>query len=464
MIDAGLKEQLMSALQDGVSRVNRGTSPNQALAKAAEDADFNVEQTRRLCELFNTARTLHHFEKNKDCKEASFDLAESNIVLGIMFDAPECAEKLAADFYDYSEYEHRDPASHSDLDDDLFGMAKAASEDYLDIEAQAGRAYRTYDTQMRMAGHLRDEARQAAGLAVDLFAKTAQDIRYAEDAGEHRYGLFLHLRPGAPARLDPHFSRPVEVTSTKYAHVVDSGLVKPWLDSFDRAENLMFKAASAESLADEVEKEARDFREQFEHIVSGDLLKRADDKKKDDKKDKEKKPDEDFFGEIDPFSLQWSAPFSSAARGATHGAGALIEGAGQFADPIVKGTQASIGDKLKELVSAAGQATALQRAIENSDSSAALDNTQREILLTEVMATDPYIRDADPEAVVAAYNNLLETAPGIALRRGAVIAYLRAALHSGDSGALDQYTAKGYQDLEKIDRQLAGKLPIDPKA
>ena len=85
MIDEGFKQQLLDALQSAVANVNGGDSGNAAVAKAASAADFNREQTSRLCELFNTARTIYHFEHHPEEKTAEFALVDKAEVLKAVF-------------------------------------------------------------------------------------------------------------------------------------------------------------------------------------------------------------------------------------------------------------------------------------------------------------------------------------------------------------------------------------------
>jgi len=462
MIDTQLKDRLMSALRDGVSRVNHGSDPDSALAKAASDANFNVEQTRRLCELFNTARTLHHFEKHADCKDAEFPLADSDVVLGIMFDEPEVADKLAEELYDYSEYERRDPARMEDEDDDLFGVRKVA-EPLLDIEQQAARAYRIYDTQMSLAAQLRSEASQAESIATDAFAKLAMEVRYADDNGDvTRYGLLAHMRPAASERLSVHFDRPVEVPAVKVAKVVDASSISAWLREFDNAEDLMFKSASARTLADDVEKEAIEFREAFENIASGGLAKSANKEK--DPTNKEKDPSQDFFGDLPekPFSPGMSADNARVARtgaglvgGATELAGHGAAGFGKLINPAAKRVTKPFGGYFDELLSSGIGSYADAREKENATSSAALANRQREMLITELLVTDPFISEADPDAVIAGYNTLTQLAPDLSRNKEVVRAILRQMAHSG---ALSTFDADSIVKLEKTMREITGKL------
>jgi len=460
MMDPVLKDRLMSALEDGVGRVNAGSDPNAALAKAAESADFNIEQTRRLCELFNTARTLNHFEKNKDCKEAAFDLADSAVVLGIMFDEPAVSDKLAEDMYDYSEYERRDPAAMEDVVDDLFGVGKQASPS-RHIDNVTADAYRTYEVQRSMSNQLASESEQATELAVSLYSKVASALRQADEYGAGgNYALFTHLRKTAAGRLGPHMPVGFKPATVKFAAVVESYPVKPWLALFDRAEDLMFKAAAARALAYQVRNEAEAFRTEFENTLGGDIVKRAAKPG-----DPPPAPKKDWLGEIEePGTLGFNLPGSAATpiRG-TLGAGQALAGGatgafGSISKPIIDKAQGGVSKYLDSLIGLGQEAHTINSERANATSSANLANKQREILLTELMANDPFISEADPDAVADGYATLMQLAPDLSLNKEVVRAILRQMAHSG---ALSTFDADSITKLEKTMREISGRLKTD---
>ena len=66
------KDRLVSALHESVGYFNQDNDPNAAVAKAAASNDFNIDQTRRLVEMFNTARTLYHYKSASDRTPCGF--------------------------------------------------------------------------------------------------------------------------------------------------------------------------------------------------------------------------------------------------------------------------------------------------------------------------------------------------------------------------------------------------------
>jgi len=478
----------MEALEQSVALVNQGSDPNSALAKTASESGFNVEQTRRLSELFNTARTLHHFETNKTEKSASFAIADSDVVLGIMFDDDQSADKYAEEFYDYSEYDQRDPARTDDLDD-LFGVGKQA-EDLVDIEGQSRRAYRVYDTQISMADQLRSEANQATSIAVDSLSKLAESI-WDRDSPED-YALFLHIRPQAAEKVAVHLPENFKPATVKFASIVDSGPVDSWVATYDEADALMFKAAAALTLAEDVVKEATDFCKEFEGIVMPKITKSAagfdinsylneqqskakeKSKKKDSKpkaKDAEKnvvvidgkakdkaepKPKKDWAGVIseDPLSLNLPELEAGAVRGTAGLAGKTLNTLGAPASFATKKVKEHVDTSLANLLAGAANARDKKHEYANANSSAELGNAQREIILSELMVTDPFISE-DPDAVVSGYTTLMQLAPELSLNKEVTRAILRQMAHEG---TLDTFSAKSIADLEKVVRSLGGRL------
>ena len=92
-ITGGFKDRLMDTLHGAVKHFNETGDPNQAVVKAARDADFNPEQTTRLVEAFNTARTLFHYKSASD-RTSSFALADAGAVLTDLFERQEPAARV----------------------------------------------------------------------------------------------------------------------------------------------------------------------------------------------------------------------------------------------------------------------------------------------------------------------------------------------------------------------------------
>ena len=73
-------------------------------------------------------------------------------------------------------------------------------------------------------------------------------------------------------------------------------------------------------------------------------------------------------------------------------------------------------------------------------------NVRRSILLADLMANDPIIRDADPNTVTEAYKTMIMTSPRVSLDKAQVRAFLRASVNSV---AISPNDAKVIADVDK---------------
>ena len=73
-------------------------------------------------------------------------------------------------------------------------------------------------------------------------------------------------------------------------------------------------------------------------------------------------------------------------------------------------------------------------------------NVRRSILLADLMANDPIIRDADPNVVTEAYKTMVMTSPRVSLDKAQVRAFLRSSVNSV---AISPNDAKVIADVDK---------------
>ena len=79
-----VKEKLKKSLEDAVGYYNGGMSADDAIVKAASDNDLTADQTDRVVESFNTAKTINYFDKNAGDRTGKFDLAnKKNVTLAL---------------------------------------------------------------------------------------------------------------------------------------------------------------------------------------------------------------------------------------------------------------------------------------------------------------------------------------------------------------------------------------------
>lgn len=89
-----IKEKLKKALANAVEYYNSGIGANAAIAKTASAYDFNQDQTDRLCELFNTAAALNQ-EKSASDPTGACELADKTEVAKMLVSDGDMAKKAS---------------------------------------------------------------------------------------------------------------------------------------------------------------------------------------------------------------------------------------------------------------------------------------------------------------------------------------------------------------------------------
>lgn len=134
-----IKEKLKSALTDAVEYYNSGLSANESIVKSAEKHDLTVDQTDRVVESFNTAKTINFFDKNASSRTESFDLAnKKDVTLALFGDKKDITEKKAsieAHSFDSSFYAAEPDTSYNRSN--IFVEKRASFLDTLAKEAEA---------------------------------------------------------------------------------------------------------------------------------------------------------------------------------------------------------------------------------------------------------------------------------------------------------------------------------------
>lgn len=131
-MDPVFQSELMTALSAAVTHMNNGSEPTTAVVKAAEEADFNLEQARRLGEKVNALTTLHQYGRVGE-KTAAPALADLDDVERRMIELrpAACAEKVASaeipepGFYDITPVHHTAAGLEKIADSAISGLASA---------------------------------------------------------------------------------------------------------------------------------------------------------------------------------------------------------------------------------------------------------------------------------------------------------------------------------------------------
>lgn len=465
MIASDFKDKLMSALQDSVEHLNSGMPPNESVAKAASDADFNTEQTRRLCETFNTARTIYHFQSKPDEKDASFPLADQDEVLGIIYAAPTKSAVNNDIFHDYSAYEVREVmAKAAQEDTPLYPAAETTELGAMNdmtrqamVNENARRVSRILDTQNGLADGADSEANQSDILADTKIAKLAAEIRmHCELHGFDKYARFLGVQANMPnthapflAMLASYMPSLQKIAASKDKVIDDRDLVA-WNRVAHEITDMKQAAANLRAVAADVRKEAAAYQQQFE-----DLFKTASERK------------EGIFDDI------LRGDIKAAGKSKPNAFFSLSTlGFGGAEEPKSKSTSnvesqigavndiASVATKPPAAMAMSAIGAALKPRTNTGQMMERLKNQQREVLMQDLITNDPYISEADPQMVANIYQQLAQLSPEVSTNKEVVRAILRQGIHSA---AISPYDASAMVDLEKTIREVAGTLPLRKK-
>lgn len=92
------ERKIVTAFEAAVQYANAGSSPDDAIIKAASEAKLPMQAVQRICEAFNTSKTLAHFKKTAGADRAeSFPIADTVAILQALWPKePETPAKKAA--------------------------------------------------------------------------------------------------------------------------------------------------------------------------------------------------------------------------------------------------------------------------------------------------------------------------------------------------------------------------------
>ena len=455
------KERLITALHSAVSSFNETNDPNASVIKAAQDNDFNVDQTTRLVETFNTARTIYHYKSAGDRTEP-FSLADSSVVIPAMFKSlPDTKKAVSAD-HDYSDYDLREVDYRGQMiikaADGLNEDAAVVSREYHDIsmDTLSDRAMDIVHVNRDLASTARDEASMCGNKAAEALNKLASAISLGyEDVCQDQYnrlmaGYLTEASPLTKEQYGPVMSKLASFVPAwldtgsrgiKLGSVIDDRDLSKYIMLVKEAKHWLEEEASMLAIADQLDKEATAFEEEW-YAAAGiveekqaevkselsDLVKVSQTLPKTDNPDKvQSTPDKKKY---EPGMI-----LSGLSKGISGGIG------GATTDTISSG--------LNQMLSGPAER-------ENKALSDELKNVQRQLVLEDLMVTDPVLSEEPPHKILAAYKALLSLSPEVAANKEVVRAILRQSVHSM---AISPYEAQTWTDLEKTIQQVTGKSP-----
>ncbi len=473
---SGIKDKLMGALHSAVANFNEDGDPNGAVTKAAQAHEFNSDQTARLVEMFNSARTIYHYKTAQD-RTNTFALADPNVVIPAYYEEAEkqAAVKsgLHASYLDYDrpevDYRENMLVKAGGAHDDVEFKAPTDHTD-MSLDTMGKRAHDMIATQKNLAEHARHEAGAAGTQAGLVLSKLARDLAvgYEEVCIERWQKLAAaHLHSGsedAPvirklAEFLPEWLRDtVDLAKAAEALVDDRGLEA---EEAQVKEARFWMEAEAQMLAysDTLSKEAGDFHADFTALITNEFPAQREANLS------------DFLSKVGATTVTTSRKETGVEPlfgfGEQFGMEPFDRDTKSVSEPVVgKAITDAIGEGVKKPLAdhvSTGVEALLTGPTERNNAalSERLRNVQRQVMLEDLMMNDAVLADEDPDVVANAYSTILRIAPEVSGHKEVVRAILRTAVHAV---AIGPYDAKDYVDLEKELLSITGRLPARPEA
>ena len=446
-IGDSFKERLMGALHSAVGHFNEGMRPDDAVVKAASDLDFNPDQTNALIAAFNTARTIYHYKTASD-RTVNFELADPAVVMQRFYAArPEV--RKAASVGTYGQYDEREIDYRDNMEVEKGGAHQLAVSvtDYpdQDLDALGRSAMKMARVYHQLADTTRDEGRIAGLKAQEIVQKVAAALQYGwEDVVRDRYGRVLAAY-AKQAGWEPVMER-LQACMPAWLHkqaaaecrVVQDADLSPVREALKEAR--VWMEAEAEMLATSgvMDKIASDM--EIEWLAAANL--------------KVAEAPEASLSDFLKVGAEPKAPPKGPAAPKKPSGDFLSQG---IASGLADGVKGTVGKQLESGLDAALNAP---QERENKAMSDRLRNVQRQIMLEDLISTDPVLSDESPDVVTKAYQSIMSIAPDLSANKEIVRAILRQAVHSV---AVSPYEAQTWAQLEKDIRTIAGKMPTPAK-
>lgn len=436
-------DDLMDALRKSVEYYNDSHDAEASLAKAASDAGFNLDQTERLVEKFNTARTISYFEHHPEDRTQNFDIASKEKVAEYMVGDKPQEKKASADeytSYDYAQYygderNYRGEVETGALEkageamkspsgnEELYGysldtLMDIAHKDILNKEAEADRL-------SEAAGMVRD------GIATELDSIVGR-IKLGFDAG-NRFALFKEacadnkeVFETVESMVPAWVKEEAQPYIRKYASiaVVDLQDLGDIQEKAEKVKYWMKRAEEFEQRADKFRKEASDTRSRLYKAAAGGMP-----------GVNPNRPSPDSGGS-DPDKKKKKNPSERQPE--------------DKSKYVFKGFNNMAGKTFGTL---AGNLLAKKPEPKSTELRDTIDNVARSNMLEDFIVNDPILSEADPSAVASAYASLMQSSPDVALNKEVVRAFLRQAVNSV---AISPFDAKQLAEYEE--KLLKGNL------
>lgn len=453
------EDKLRSALEDAVKFCNEGSTPDEAVCKAASAHEFNNDQTDRLVETLNTAITINQYKQASD-RTASFPLAHKDKVAAMMLDADKVLgkEEKTAEvnhiYFDYSKPAY-DYIAH---EDDVIEKAAEKEEKTTGL-SRDNLAYLLVN-RMKLVKNAADFAANIAGMMKsDLVSQLYGLAETVKKAGVAKYARFKAATEHNDITKELDKVLPVEFKKAEChdSFIDDSDLGDLEKTAAEMSETL-HSMKDLRSQADSMHKQAEKMNSEISTAFIGEeegpstflsLFKSAQARPGG-------MPGFDMFAQtltqlantaqerdalqqrVDRLQRQ----VDNADDQKKYGLNELVFGKGVPQQGILnRGTGSKAFDSLFD-----------SKTKENDETIRTIENVKRSVMLQDLLTNDPIIAEADPDEVMSMYQSLLSTSPHVASNKEVVRSILRQAVNSI---AISPFDAATWADLEKKQQEAA---------
>lgn len=438
-----IKEKLMKALKKAAADYNGGMSADAAVAKAAEEADFNEKQAERLAEMFNTLAVLNK-ERDKDDPTGTCELACKEAVAKMLIDG--CSgnsEKKASAAADYSFYFGTPEKTNATIEARKSGIssfvkAASAAEDAEPDELKVSQRslYKVIEGKIDLlkqaAASADDVVRQTALEAERIMVKVAKEIE-SPFANPEAADMFKAACPHekALAGIAEYSTKVAESDGGRFAkmEVFDSSIVDSLVKDAEEIERGLGMVAEFERKRDFYLQKAAEAEREVWEAVSLVPRKRSESLADmfcgvakqafavDDGASQPEGPSEDIHSMLGKLAEVACVPEDLSGK------------AKEIFDELEKSAAKPVA-MLMPMPSVEDVHGALTKQPGIDNERKRVMNARRGVLLADLMTNDPIIRDADPEVVVEAYKTMVMSSPRVSLDKSQVRAFLRTAVNS----------------------------------
>lgn len=449
----------MQALKEAAAAYNGGMSANSAVAKAAEAFDFNEKQAERLVEMFNTLAALNK-EKDASDPTGSCELASKESVARELLGS--CgAQKSASceEAHDYSFYCGNPEKTNATIEAraaGVTGILKAASahgdEVPEELKVSQRSLYKIISGQIDMlksAASAADDVVRNARLEIERgsikIAKAIESPTADPDAADLFKAACSSKK--AVANISEYSTKVAESDGGRFSrmHVFDASKVEDLLKSAEEIEGHYDMLSEYEGKRDYYLSKAAEAEDEMMRAVGikpepkvsslSDMFvgvaKQASSKEPEDDPAKAASQDSSLCMKI---------------AGLLRESGVDSEQVAKLAEDLEKDAALNFGFAIpfKSPTDIHGE---MSKQMGIDDEQRRTLNVRRSILLADLMANDPIIRDADPDTVAEAYKTMVMSAPRVSLDKSQVRAFLRSAVNSV---AISPSDAKVIGDVDKL--------------